>query len=100
MGSLSIWHWIVVIAVVLLLFGRGKISDLMGDVAQGIKAFKKGMQDDDKTAEKPEPVKTHRTQCVAVHGVALGCRQQGRLNTNAGWGETRTAPVPVSKTLA
>jgi len=58
MGSLSIWHWIVVIAVVLLLFGRGKISDLMGDVAQGIKAFKKGMQDDDKTAEKSEPVKT------------------------------------------
>lgn len=59
MGSLSIWHWIVVIAVVLLLFGRGKISDLMGDVAQGIKAFKKGMQDDDKTVEKPsEPVKT------------------------------------------
>ena len=59
MGSLSIWHWIVVIAVVLLLFGRGKISDLMGDVAQGIKAFKKGMQDDEKTAEKPtEPVKT------------------------------------------
>jgi len=59
MGSLSIWHWIVVIAVVLLLFGRGKISDLMGDVAQGIKSFKKGLQDDDKTAEKPsEPVKT------------------------------------------
>jgi sec-independent protein translocase protein TatA len=59
MGSLSIWHWIVVIGVVLLLFGRGKISDLMGDVAQGIKAFKKGMQDDDKVAEKPiEPVRT------------------------------------------
>ena len=59
MGSLSIWHWIVVIAVVLLLFGRGKISDLMGDVANGIKAFKKGMQDDDKAPEKPaEPVKT------------------------------------------
>lgn len=59
MGSMSIWHWIVVIAVVLLLFGRGKISDLMGDVAQGIKAFKKGMSDDEaKPAEKPEPVKT------------------------------------------
>jgi sec-independent protein translocase protein TatA len=59
MGSMSIWHWIVVIAVVLLLFGRGKISDLMGDVAQGIKAFKKGMSEDDKTAEKPaEPMKT------------------------------------------
>lgn len=50
MGSMSIWHWVVVIAVVLLLFGRGKISDLMGDVAGGIKAFKKGMADDDKTA--------------------------------------------------
>jgi len=48
----------VVNAVVLLLFGRGKISDLMGDVAQGIKAFKKGMQDDDKVAEKPEPIKS------------------------------------------
>jgi sec-independent protein translocase protein TatA len=59
MGSLSIWHWIIVIAVVLLLFGRGKISDLMGDVAQGIKAFKKGMQDDDTAEKKPaEPVKT------------------------------------------
>jgi sec-independent protein translocase protein TatA len=53
MGSLSIWHWIVVIAVVLLLFGRGKISELMGDMAQGIKAFKKGMQDDEKTADAP-----------------------------------------------
>jgi sec-independent protein translocase protein TatA len=59
MGSLSIWHWIVVIAVVLLLFGRGKISELMGDVAQGIKSFKKGMQEDDQTAKAPDaPVKT------------------------------------------
>ncbi|MEI7805563.1 MAG: twin-arginine translocase TatA/TatE family subunit [Hyphomicrobiales bacterium] len=54
MGSMSIWHWIVVIAVVLLLFGRNKISDLMGDVAQGIKAFKKGMADEDKAADLPK----------------------------------------------
>jgi len=54
MGSMSIWHWIVVIAVVLLLFGRGKISELMGDVAQGIKSFKKGMAEDD-TAKTEEP---------------------------------------------
>ncbi len=60
MGSLSIWHWVVVIVVVMLLFGgRGKISSLMGDFAQGIKAFKKGMTEDEKAAEaKPEPVKT------------------------------------------
>jgi len=55
MGSLSIWHWIVVVVVVLLLFGRGKISELMGDVAQGIKSFKKGMAEDDppETAAPP-----------------------------------------------
>ncbi len=52
------WKISPALVLVLLLFGRGKISDLMGDVAQGIKAFKKGMQDDEKTAEKPEPVKT------------------------------------------
>jgi sec-independent protein translocase protein TatA len=57
MGSFSIWHWIIVIAVVLLLFGRGKISDLMGDVAQGIKAFKKGMADDDTKPEKADEKK-------------------------------------------
>ena len=53
MGSMSIWHWIIVIAVVLLLFGRGKISDLMGDVASGIKAFKKGMAEDDTPKADP-----------------------------------------------
>jgi len=53
MGSLSIWHWIIVIAVVLLLFGRGKISELMGDVAQGIKAFKKGMSEDEVAKTEP-----------------------------------------------
>jgi sec-independent protein translocase protein TatA len=47
MGGLSIWHWLVVIVVVMLLFGRGKISDLMGDVAKGVKSFKKGLADDD-----------------------------------------------------
>ena len=63
MGSLSIWHWIVVLVVVLLLFGRGKISELMGDMAQGIKAFKKGMAEDDKTADaKPDSMKTIDTK--------------------------------------
>lgn len=47
MGSLSIWHWLIVILVVVLLFGRNKISDLMGDVARGVKSFKKGLSDDD-----------------------------------------------------
>jgi sec-independent protein translocase protein TatA len=50
MGGVSIWHWIVVGVVVLLLFGRGKVSELMGDVAKGIKAFKKGMSEDEAAA--------------------------------------------------
>jgi sec-independent protein translocase protein TatA len=61
MGSMSIWHWIIVLAVGLLLFGgRGKISELMGDFAKGIKSFKKGLSEDEKAEEpaKPEPVKT------------------------------------------
>jgi sec-independent protein translocase protein TatA len=47
MGSFSIWHWIIVLGLVLVLFGRGKVSELMGDVAKGIKSFKKGMAEDD-----------------------------------------------------
>lgn len=56
MGSLSIWHWLVVAVIVLLLFGRGKIPELMGDVAKGIKSFKAGMKEDEtaETAAKKE----------------------------------------------
>lgn len=46
MGEFSIWHWLIVLAVVLLLFGGGKVSGLMGDLAKGIKAFKQTMADD------------------------------------------------------
>jgi sec-independent protein translocase protein TatA len=52
MGTFSVWHWLIVLVVVLLLFGRGKIPELMGDMAKGIKSFKKGMSDDDETERK------------------------------------------------
>jgi sec-independent protein translocase protein TatA len=59
MGSLSIWHWLIVGAVLLLVFGgRGKISDMMGDVAKGIKAFKKGMTEEEASAASDAPVKS------------------------------------------
>ena len=48
MGSLSIWHWLILGGIALVLFGgKGKISDVMGDVAKGVKSFKKGLSDDD-----------------------------------------------------
>ncbi|MFO1114103.1 MAG: twin-arginine translocase TatA/TatE family subunit [Beijerinckiaceae bacterium] len=67
MGSFSIWHWLIVGAVVLLLFGgKGKISDIMGDFAKGIKSFKKGLADEDKEeAAKPDPVRTIDHQAAA-----------------------------------
>ncbi len=68
MGTFSIWHWLVVLAVVLVLFGGGgKISRLMGDFGKGLKSFKKGMkeedsedavEDDDQKALKSEQVKS------------------------------------------
>ena len=69
MGSLSIWHWLIVGAVLLLVFGgRGKISDMMGDVAKGIKAFKKGLSDDTAVEAAPKsdaPMKTIDHQAAA-----------------------------------
>ena len=59
MGAFSIWHWLIVLVVVLVLFGgSGKISNLMGDVAKGIKSFKKGMAEDPEEDEEIKPVKS------------------------------------------
>lgn len=59
MGSLSVWHWLIFLAVALLFFGGGgKISAIMGDFAKGIKSFKKGLADDAEEAKKPEPPKS------------------------------------------
>ena len=46
MGTFSIWHWIIVLIIVLLLFGKGKIPSLMSDMAKGIKSFKKDIADE------------------------------------------------------
>jgi sec-independent protein translocase protein TatA len=61
MGSMSIWHWLLFLAVALLMFGGGnKISSIMGDVAKGIKSFKKGMAEDDDVAKKPDDTATDK----------------------------------------
>ncbi len=52
MGAFSIWHWLIVLAVVLLMFGgRGKIPQIMGDVARGIKSFKSNIRDEKEAVE-------------------------------------------------
>ena len=54
MGTFSIWHWLVVLVVVLILFGgRGKISQIMGDFGKGLKSFKKSMKEDELAADEP-----------------------------------------------
>jgi sec-independent protein translocase protein TatA len=80
MGSFSIWHWMVVLLVVLLLFGGGKVSSLMGDFAKGIKSFKKNMAEPDDasmeaSADKPSgsiagpgaPASTSTRETTAAH---------------------------------
>ena len=61
MGSFSIWHWLIVLIVVALLFGgRGKLSGLMGDAAKGIRAFRDGLKDGDTPAETVKPLPKER----------------------------------------
>ena len=77
MGGFSIWHWLIVGLVILLLFGKGRFSDMMGDVAKGLKSFKSGMSEDDEAERRrlerpvearpvaPPPVETGSTASVA-----------------------------------
>ncbi len=83
MGGASIWHWIVVGLIVMLLFGRGKISEMMGDVAKGIKAFKKGMADDETAAQGEEKKEAARaiehqsTPTAQADEASLGQKKAG-----------------------
>ena len=73
MGSLSIWHWLLVIAVGVLLFGgKGKVSSVMGDFAKGIKAFKAGMKEPDE--ETAAPVAQVTPPAGATTSVGVGDR--------------------------
>ncbi|PCI37826.1 MAG: twin-arginine translocase TatA/TatE family subunit [Rhodospirillaceae bacterium] len=69
MGVMGIWQWVIVLAIVLLLFGgRGKISALMGDFGSGLKSFKKGLKDEDddsddkKAAIEDKPAMSEETK--------------------------------------
>jgi sec-independent protein translocase protein TatA len=69
MGGFSIWHWLVVGVIILLLFGKGRFSEMMGDVAKGLKSFKKGMTEDEEaaaSARAPEPPRRLTTDEATV----------------------------------
>lgn len=74
MGGLSIWHWLVVGVLVLLLFGKGRFSDMMGDVAKGIKSFKKGMSEEDEAAAAAKPAQ--RIETAAAPGAMIEAEKQ------------------------
>ena len=56
MGSLSIWHWLIVLAIVVLVFGTGKLKNMGKDLGGAIKGFKEGMKEGDGAAAAPKPV--------------------------------------------
>ena len=62
MGTFSIWHWIIVLIIVLLLFGKGKIPSLMSDMAKGIKSFKTNMAEDEKPANPDQDNKDNQNK--------------------------------------
>ena len=61
MGGFSLWHWLIVGIIILLLFGKGRFSDMMGDVAKGLKSFKKGISEDDETTAAARRLEGDRT---------------------------------------
>ena len=77
MGSFSLFHWIIVAAIVLLLFGRGRIADVMGDFGKGISSFKKGMAEAEREPEakpmKQIPAQT-QVQAPPVDGPGMPVR--------------------------
>jgi len=76
MGSFSLMHWVLVVLVIVLLFGGGRISSLMGDVAKGIKAFKKGMADDEDSSAASRPVNRIEGQAAPDPSVTASKEEQ------------------------
>ncbi|MBN8830124.1 MAG: twin-arginine translocase TatA/TatE family subunit [Sphingomonadales bacterium] len=81
MGSFSALHWIIVVLVVVLLFGGGRISGLMGDVAKGIKSFKKGLADDEDEAASSAKPAQRLEQARPAASEQSAARDEQKLNS-------------------
>jgi sec-independent protein translocase protein TatA len=77
MGSFSLMHWIVVLAIILILFGAGKLPRVMGDFAKGIKAFKAGMKEEDE-GETPPPAQVPPPGAAASAAAPAGAADRPR----------------------
>jgi sec-independent protein translocase protein TatA len=80
MGGLSLVHWVILMAVVLLFFGAGRLPNVMGDFAKGIKAFRSGMRDDEHksvTEQVAAPAPAAANQTVGSHATIEGERKAG-----------------------
>lgn len=78
MDEFSIWHWLVVLLVVMLLFGGGKVSSLMGDLAKGIKSFKAVMAEDDSPKKPPAAIATPGTSQSSDPALAATAEAKSR----------------------
>ncbi len=81
MGGFSIWHWLVVLLIVLLLFGANKIPQLMGDFAKGIRSFKAGLKEEDAPAEPAEPRQIDAQTASVQHPAGQTSSQTGASST-------------------
>jgi sec-independent protein translocase protein TatA len=70
MGGFSLWHWLIVGLVILLLFGKGRFSDMMGDVAKGLRSFKKGMTEEEEAAATQRQIAAERVETPAADAAA------------------------------
>jgi sec-independent protein translocase protein TatA len=78
MGSMSLMHWLVVLAIVLVLFGAGKLPRVMADFAQGIKAFKSGMKEEDEAAAAAPPAQVTPPSGAAASTASVGVGDRPR----------------------
>jgi sec-independent protein translocase protein TatA len=82
MGSMSLMHWLVVLAIVLVLFGAGKLPRVMGDFAKGIKAFKSGMKEEEQETAEPPHQQVPPPSGAATSAAAAGTSAAGTFAGN------------------
>lgn len=80
MGQIGAWQIIIVVVLVVLLFGRGKISELMGDVAKGIRSFRSGLTDDDSKKDDPKSLES-RSEEEAAPGSSTASEKDRTVNS-------------------